>query len=499
MQRGGMNVEREHQAKRIRKAKIIVIGTGFSGIAAAARLLQQGERDLLILERGNDVGGVWRDNQYPGCACDVESHLYSLSFAPNPGWSRKFSPQAEIQSYLQTCANEFGLMRHICFHHEVQRLDWDEPTREWQIQTNMGEFAADIVIGAVGALSQPSIPELEGIERFQGEVFHSAQWPMDFDPAEKRIAVVGTGASAIQFIPHIQLQAELLHVFQRTPAWVVPQQNEFIKSKRQRVYRRFPALQKMARLNIYTKREAMVFGFRHPNWLKLLEKIAVNHMNKAIKDPVLKQKLTPDYRIGCKRILLSNTYYPALAQPNVEVHTAGITEVTEDAVIDAAGKRMPVDSIIFGTGFQVADFPIARHIYGRAGHSLQQEWNGSPKAYLGTTITGFPNLFLIQGPNTGLGHTSVILMIEAQVDHLLNVLKYMKHRQIKTIEPKPDAQKRFVEKTDQLTKGTVWVSGGCRSWYLDKTGRNSTLWPGTTLSFMKKADRFNREDYIATK
>lgn len=494
-----MKMERQHRAKRIRKAKIIVIGTGFSGIAAAARLLQQGERDLLILERGNDVGGVWRDNHYPGCACDVESHLYSLSFAPNPGWSRKFSPQAEIQSYLQKCANEFGLMHHICFHHEVQRLDWDEPTREWLIQTNMGEFAADIVVGAVGALSQPSIPEIEGIERFQGEVFHSAQWPEDFDLAEKRIAVVGTGASAIQFIPRIQPHAENLHVFQRTPAWVIPQQDKAIKAERQQAYRRFPLLQKMARLNIYTKREAMVFGFRHPNWLKAVEKLAVKHMNEAIKDPALREKLTPDYRIGCKRILLSNAYYPALAQPNVKVHTAGITEVTEDAVIDAQGKRIPVDSIIFGTGFQVTEFPIARHIYGRAGHSLKEEWNGSPKAYLGTTINGFPNLFLIQGPNTGLGHTSVILMIEAQVDHLLNALKYMKRRRLETIEPKVGAQERFVEETDRLMKGTVWTSGGCRSWYLDQTGRNSTLWPGTTLSFMKKAGRFSREDYIFTK
>jgi len=484
--------------KSIRKAKIIVIGTGFSGIAAAARLLQEGERDLLVLERGSDVGGVWRDNHYPGCACDVESHLYSLSFAPNPGWSRKFSPQAEIHAYLQKCANEFGVMRHICFHHEVQRIEWDERNKEWRVETNMGNFAARIVVGAVGALSEPSIPTIDGIERFQGDVFHSAQWPADFDSTGKRIAVIGTGASAIQFIPHIQPQAASLHVFQRTPAWVVPQQNEFIKSKRQRVYRRFPALQKMARLNIYTKRETMVFGFRHPNWLKLLEKIAVNHMNKAIKDPALRDKLTPDYRIGCKRILLSNAYYPALAQENVEVHTSGITEVTEDAVIDAAGKRMPVDSIIFGTGFQVTDFPIARHIYGRAGHSLQDQWNGSPKAYLGTTISGFPNLFLIQGPNTGLGHTSVILMIEAQVDHVLKALKHMNRNQLETIEPNPQAQQRFVEETDHLTNGTVWVSGGCRSWYLDETGRNSTLWPGTTLSFMNKAGRFNSKDYIFT-
>lgn len=489
-------MEDEKRVHESNKAKIVVIGTGFAGIAAAARLLQEGERDLIVLERGSDVGGVWRDNRYPGCACDVESHLYSLSFAPNPGWSRKFSPQPEIYAYLQECAKKFGMIDHIRFHHEVERLDWDEPNSEWRIQTNQGELRAAIVIGALGGLSNPSIPALEGIERFTGEVFHSAQWPAEFSPNGKRIAVVGTGASAIQFIPHIQPEARFLHVFQRTPAWVIPQQDAPIKEERRKAYRRFSVLQKMARLRIYAKREAMVVGFRNPNWLRLLERVAVRHMHEAIKDPALREKLTPDYRIGCKRILLSNTYYSALAQANTEVHTTGIAEVTEDAVMDASGNRIPVDSIIFGTGFQVTDLPIARHIYGRGGHSLMQEWKGSPKAYLGTSIAGFPNLFLLQGPNTGLGHTSVILMIEAQVDHLLKALEYMKRNQLKAIEPKPDAQKRFVEKTDRLMKGTVWTSGGCRSWYLDKTGRNSALWPGSTLSFKKKAAAFKKDDYL---
>ncbi len=481
---------------KTRKAKIIVIGTGFAGIAAAARLLQEGERDLIILERGSDVGGVWRDNQYPGCACDVESHLYSLSFAPNPDWSRKFSPQPEIYAYLQNCAQEFGLTDHVRFHHEVQRLDWNDENKEWVIGTSQGEFKANIVVGAFGALSDPSIPKLEGIDRFKGEVFHSAEWPADFNPKGKRIAVVGTGASAIQFIPHIQPEAEILHVFQRTPAWVIPQPDGPISQEKREAYSRFPVLQKMVRQKIYTQREAMVFGFRNPKWLKWVEKTAVNHMHKAIEDPALRKKLTPDYRIGCKRILLSNAYYPALAQPNAEVHTTGISEVAEDAVIDSAGNRVSVDTIIFGTGFQVTDLPFAHHIYGRQGHSMHEEWQGSPKAYLGTTVSGFPNLFLLQGPNTGLGHTSVILMIEAQVDHLLQTLAHMKEKELETIEPSSSAQERFVEETDHLMEGTVWTSGGCRSWYLDETGRNSTLWPSTTLSFMKKAAKFNGKDYI---
>lgn len=478
------------------KARIVVIGTGFAGIAAAARLLQEGEQDLIILERGSDVGGVWRDNQYPGCACDVESHLYSLSFAPNPDWSRKFSPQPEIHAYLQNCANEFGLMEHVRFQHEAQKLDWDDMNKEWRIRTNHGEFRADIIVGAFGALSNPSIPALEGMDRFKGEVFHSAEWPAEFSAKGKRIAVVGTGASAIQFVPHIQPEAEFLHVFQRTPAWVIPQQDGPISQEKRKAYSRYPILQKMARQKIYAQREALVFGFRNPKWLKWVEKTAVNHMHQSIKDPALMKKLTPDYRIGCKRILLSNTYYPALAQPNTEVHTTGISEVAEDAVIDTEGNGIFVDTIIFGTGFQVTDLPFAHHIYGRKGHSLHDEWKGSPKAYLGTAVSGFPNLFLLQGPNTGLGHTSVVLMIEAQVDHLLQTLAHMKQHELETIEPSPLAQERFIEETERLMEGTVWTSGGCRSWYLDKTGRNSTLWPGSTLSFMKKAAKFNSEDYI---
>lgn len=478
------------------KAKIVIIGTGFAGIAAAARLKQEGERDIIILERAGDVGGVWRDNRYPGCACDVESHLYSLSFAPNPDWSRTFSPQPEIYAYLQNCAKKFGLLNDIRFHHEVQGMNWDEENREWQIQTNKGEFNALFVLGAFGALSNPSIPKLKGMERFKGEKFHSAQWPENFDPRGKRIAVIGTGASAIQFIPLIQPEAAVLHVFQRTPAWVLPQQNGPISRNLRRAYRRFPFFQKMNRLKIYLRREALVAGLKNPKWLKPIEKLAVRHMHHAVKDPVLREKLTPHYRIGCKRILISNTYYPALAQSNVNVNTEGIAEVTENAIRDTKGHELPVDAIILGTGFQVTDLPFAHKIYGRKGRSLIDEWSGSPKAYMGTTVAGFPNLFILQGPNTGLGHTSVLVMIEAQVNLVLKTFRYMKQNKLTTIEPSAKAQDRFVEKTDQLMERTVWTSGGCTSWYLDETGRNSTLWPGSTLSFKKKAAAFKRKDFI---
>lgn len=480
----------------IHKTKLIIIGSGFSGIAAGARIKQEGEDDFIILERSGDVGGVWRDNRYPGCACDVESHLYSFSFAPNPEWSRKFSPQPEILDYLKKCMKDFGLIKHIRFHHEVLRLDWDEAHSEWRIRTNNGEFSAQFVIGAFGALSNPSIPRLNGIESFKGEVFHSADWPVTFNPKGRRIAVIGTGASAIQFIPHLQPHARFLHVFQRTPAWVIPRLDGTISRKRRKLYKQFPLLQKMARLEIYLKREALVLGFRHPKWLKIVEKIAVKHINNAIKNPALLEKLTPRYKIGCKRILLSNTYYPTLSQPNVDVNVHGVSEMTEDAVIDTRGNKVPVDAVIFGTGFQVTELPMAKNIFGRNGHSLLEKWKGSPKAFMGTTIAGFPNFFVLQGPNTGLGHSSVILMIEAQVEHILKALKHVEQNKLTSIEPSIVSQHRFVALTDKLMQGTVWNTGGCHSWYIDETGRNSTLWPGFTFSFKKKAAWWNKKNYI---
>lgn len=479
-----------------KKAKVIIIGTGFSGIASAVRLKQEGENDIIILERGSDVGGVWRDNQYPGAACDVESHLYSLSFAPNPNWSDKFSHQPEIYAYLKDCVRKFNLMEYIRFEHDVNRLDWKDDRGEWIIQTNRGEFTAKIVVGAFGALSDPTIPTFKGIEKFEGDVFHSARWPKSFNPKGKRIAVVGTGASAIQFIPEIQPHASSLYIFQRTPAWVLPRLDGPISETKRKLYRSIPLLRKAERLRIYLRRELIVKGFREPKRLEKVEQVAIEHMHNAINDPILRQKLTPDYRIGCKRILLSNTYYPALAQPNVEVNTSGIAEVIENAVIDSKDNKFEVDAVIFGTGFKVTELPLANSIYGKEGYSLSKEWNGGPRAYMGEIISGFPNLFITQGPNSGLGHSSVIYMIEAQVEHMIQAINYLNKNQLDIIEPSPDAQNRFVEETDRLLQGTVWNIGGCSSWYHDQTGRNSTLWPSYSFLFRKKAIKFNAEDYI---
>jgi cation diffusion facilitator CzcD-associated flavoprotein CzcO len=478
-----------------RTTKTLIIGTGFGGIATAWHLKQSGERDFIILERKNDVGGVWRDNSYPGCACDVQSHLYSFSFAPNPDWTRHFSPQPEIHAYLQKCARDFGLMPHIRFQHDVTRMDWQETSGEWVVQTSQGEFRARHVVGAFGVLSDPEIPKVKGIENFKGDVFHSANWPKDFNPKGKRIAVIGTGASALQFIPAIQPDVAQMHVFQRTPPWVMPRHDGPIHNVTRTAYRLLPKLMQAERLRLYAQRESFVLGFRNPRLMQRSQKTALAHLHDAVKDPVLRAKLTPDYTLGCKRILISNTYYPALAQRNVEVVSDGITTVTAKGVIGNDGVERPVDAIIFGTGFKTRDLPFAHHIHNDRGQTLADAWQGSPKAYMGTTMHGFPNLYLLHGPNIGLGHTSVIYMFEAQAEHIVGVVKLAGRKGYDIVEPTAAAQGKFLAKIEKDMKGTVWVAGGCSSWYLDSTGRNSQLWPGFTFAYRQLATQIEEGDY----
>lgn len=482
-------------SQRPTTAKILIIGTGFGGLATAYYLKKAGEHDLIILERQNDVGGVWRDNSYPGCACDVQSHLYSFSFAPNPNWTRHFSPQPEILAYLQKCAQDFGLTPHVRFQHEVTRMDWQEQTGEWVVQTSQGEFRARHVVGAFGGLSDPDIPKVNGIADFKGQVFHSAIWPKDFNPKGKRVAVIGTGASALQFIPAIQPDVAQMHVFQRTPPWVLPRHDGPIHSITRSAYRHLPKLMQAERLRLYTKRESFVLGFKYPRLMKSSQKTALAHLQGAVQDPVLRKKLTPDYTLGCKRILISNTYYPALAQPNVEVITDGVANVTADSVIGQDGVVRPVDAIIFGTGFKTRDLPFAHYIHNDKGQTLAESWEGSPKAYMGTTMNGFPNLYLLHGPNIGLGHTSVIYMFEAQAEHIVGVVKLAVRKGVDIIEPTTHAQQAFQKKIEKDMEGTVWVAGGCSSWYLDSTGRNSQLWPGFTFAYRQMATNIDEQDY----
>jgi cation diffusion facilitator CzcD-associated flavoprotein CzcO len=484
-------------SEHTRDVDIAIIGSGFGGIGAAVRLMQAGFDDLTIFERADDVGGVWRDNTYPGCACDVQSHLYSLSFAPNPDWSRSYSPQGEIYAYLRRVADEFGVSPRIRLGHEVLEATWDESAARWRIATSRGPFSARVLVVGSGALSDPAIPTLPGATHFAGPAFHSARWRHDVDLAGKAVAVVGTGASAIQFIPAIQPQVGRLTVYQRTPAWVVPRVDVPYSLAQRRLMARFPALRRLARGWVYGTRELMGVAFRHPRLMALLQRAAERHLEASVPDPELRAKLTPSYTMGCKRILLSNDYYPALTQPNVEVVVEPIDAVREGGIV-AGGVERPADVIIYGTGFQVTTQPIAGHIRGRDGRTLAEHWSPSPAAHLGTTVAGFPNMFYLQGPGTGLGHSSVIIMIEAQIGHMLDTLRYLRARGAAAAEPRPEAQAAFVAEVDRQMARTVWATGGCKSWYLDATGRNSTLWPGSTWQFRRRVAGFDPAEHVVT-
>jgi cation diffusion facilitator CzcD-associated flavoprotein CzcO len=475
---------------------VAIIGTGFAGLGMAIRLRQMGIEDFVVLERAGEVGGTWRDNTYPGCQCDVPSHLYSLSFAPNPEWTRTFSLQPEIGAYLERVADDFDVRRFVRFGHEVLSAGWDDDRARWRLETTHGSLEADVVVSGVGALSEPSIPELPGIESFDGAVFHSAAWDHHFDLEGKRVAVVGTGASAIQFVPHLQPQVRSMAVFQRTPPWVMPHPDRPLSRFEHRLYRRLPAARRLMRDGLYWAREGFVLGFMHPRLMQLAERIARRHMAKQVPDPGLRRKLTPSYRLGCKRVLLSNDYFPALQQPNVKLVTDGITEVRPHSIVDAQGVERDVDAIIFGTGFHVIDMPFATRVTGREGTTLEQSWARGMKAHKGTSIAGFPNLFMLLGPNTGLGHNSVVFMIEAQIQYVAEALRTLRERGAASVEVRRDVVEAYDAEIQQRLDGSVWNTGGCASWYLDDQGRNSVIWPGFTWPYKRRTLAFDPEAYV---
>jgi cation diffusion facilitator CzcD-associated flavoprotein CzcO len=474
--------------------RIVVIGTGFAGIGMAVRLKQAGYDDFVVLERAEDVGGTWRDNTYPGCRCDVPSHLYSFSFAPNPDWSSTFSPQPEIEDYLRNVTESYGVRPHIRFGNTVESARWVDGA--WQITTNQQTFTADILLSGMGPLAEPSYPKLPGIEDFEGEVFHSARWNHDLNLSGRKVAVIGTGASAIQFVPAIQPEVEELHLFQRTPPWVMPRPDRKITAAEKATYRRFPLVQKAVRAGIYWGRESMVLGFtKLPAIMKQAQKIAEKHLAHQVRDPLLRAKLTPDFTLGCKRVLISDDYYPALARPNVEVVTDGIAEVTPTGIVTTEGVKHEVDTIIYGTGFKVTDLPVMDMVHGRDGVSLREAWADGMEAHLGTAIAGFPNFFMLIGPNTGLGHSSMVFMIESQIAYILDALKTMDAQGLREVEVRRDVQRAFVDGVRSSMRNTIWTRGGCTSWYLDSEGRNTTLWPSFTFRFWQLTRRFDPAEY----
>ncbi len=472
-----------------------IIGSGFAGLGMAVRLKQTGVEDFVVFERANEVGGTWRDNTYPGCACDVESHLYSFSFAPHPRWSRMWSPQPEIFDYLKQCARRFNVLPKMLFNHRVEKASWNETLKKWEIVTSKGNFTATFLISATGALSEPATPDIPGLNQFRGTVFHSAKWNHEHRLEGESVAVIGTGASAGQFVPVIQPLVDKLYLFQRTPPWVLPHNNRRLSEREQALYSRFPLLLRLQRLRIYLTRELFGIGFRRPRRIRWLQKFALSYLQRKIQDPVLRKKLTPNYNIGCKRILLSRTYLPSLTQPNVEVVTNSIDSIGEDFIRTSDGEKRFVKTLILATGFQLSKIHLADDLSGKGGQTLAQSWRGSPQAYLGTTVAGFPNLFLLFGPNTGLGHSSVVLMAESQIEYILGAIRFMQKRAATTLEVRSPAQLSFVKGIDAKMQGTIWNTG-CASWYLDRTGRNSVIWPGSVGAFRRKLKRFKSDHYF---
>jgi len=483
-------------AKPRERPDIAIIGAGFTGIAMGAKLRRAGRDDFVILERAGEVGGTWRDNTYPGCACDVPSHVYSFSFAPNPNWSATYAPQAEILAYLRGVAVKEGLMDQIRFGCEVEDATWDEEEQRWRLQTTEGELSVRALISAAGPFSEAAMPAVEGLDRFDGTVFHSADWDHDHDLSGDRVAVIGTGASSIQFMPQIQPRVGKLHLFQRTPPWIVPRTVRPLTHIEQRLYRLAPSLQQGMRAAISLAREAFAVPMIRARASRIIEAICRVHLRRQVPDRQLRASLTPDYSPGCKRILISNDYLPSLTEPNVELITSGLAEVRERSVVAADGTEREVDTIIFGTGFRVTEPPIAERIHGRGGRNLAEAWaDTGMQALRGTTVTGYPNLFFLLGPNTGLGHNSVMLMGEAQVDYAVQAIEYLDRSGGASADPLPSAQERWNERVQELTQGTVWVAGGCASWYLDRHGRNTTVWPSFSTTFRRELRRYAPDEY----
>lgn len=473
----------------------VIIGGGFGGLCAAIKLQECGEEDFIILERADSVGGVWRDNSYPGCACDIATLLYSFSFEQNAEWSRVYPSQQEIWNYLNDIAEKYKLVPKIRFKHNVLETVYDEAENLWRVHTEHGVYTARIVISATGGLSEPAIPDIPGMNAFRGAMFHSAQWDHTFDVRGKRVAVVGTGASGIQIVPEIAPAVKQLDVFQRTPAWVTPRGDREIRPW-EKALRRTPLL-RLLRWFAYLRCEATAVGFTcWPSLLRFMQRMLLRNLNRQVRDPFLRAKVTPAFTLGCKRVLLSDDWYPALQRPNVNLITESIKEIGEKGIVTQDGKLHEADAIVWSTGFQVTDNPIASRVFGRGGLSLADVWEDGEEAYLGTLVHGFPNFFLITGPNTGIGHTSLVFMIESQMTFIMDCLRVKKRRNLDVIEVSREAQDRFNARIQARTSRTVWATGGCKSWYLNKNGKNTTLWPGFTVGFWWQLRRCRIDDLI---
>jgi cation diffusion facilitator CzcD-associated flavoprotein CzcO len=479
--------------------RVAVIGTGFAGLAAVHALREAHIDDFVVLERAAEVGGTWRDNSYPGIACDVPSHLYSLSFAPNPDWTRTFSDGAQIRDYSRQVARRLRMDEVTEFGEEVLDAAWQQAGQCWQIRTTTRELSADVIIDGSGGLSDPAWPAIDGLDRFRGTICHSARWDHGADLSGQRVAVIGAGASAVQIVPAIQPEVAAMTVFQRTPGWVLPRLDRDITRAERRLLRAVPLLQRALRGGQALIRDGVLSQVMHRRWVRrIVQAVASAHLRRAVADPALRAKLQPSFEIGCKRILISSKWYPALAQPNVQVETSPILRVSEHAVVTADGREHPADVIVLATGFHVTDTPIAGRLHGRDGRTLAQTWGPSPRAYRGVTTANFPNLFRIGGAGTATGHISHILQIESGVRYAIEALRAMDAHGLSSVEVTRAAEDAYATCVGQMMSGTVFVTGGCTSWYLDKSGQASAAWPSTARRYRRWTRRFDIENYHLT-
>ena len=476
----------------------LIVGAGIAGIGLGHQLRRAGLHNFVILERSNRPGGTWRENRYPGAACDVPSHLYSYSFAPNPDWSRLFAPQPEILAYVERCAHAFGLMPHLRLRSAVQRARWDADAARWRVETSTGErYDARHLVSCAGhALSRPVYPDAEGRERFAGVQMHSSAWNDQVDLRGKRVAVVGTGASAIQIVPSIAERVGQLYVLQRTAGWLIPRPDVAMPPAVRRLFAVAPWTQKLVRGAIYSYMEAYAAGYVfEPRLLAIRERSALAYLREEIPDPELRRALTPTHRAGCKRILISSDYYAALRRPNVTLVPEGLRALDEQAVVTAGGRRLEVDVVIHATGFETAEASPPFELVGRDGLTLADAWREGISAYLGTAIPGFPNLFLLLGPNSGLGHSSMIYMMESQFAYIVDALSRAHREGWRWFDVRPDVTRRYNDWIQARLARSVWNTGGCESWYLTRTGRNTTVWPGFTFEFRHRLRRFDPASY----
>jgi len=479
--------------------RVAIIGTGFAGIGLAAQLKRSGENSFVLLERASGIGGTWRDNVYPGAACDIQSHLYSYSFRPNPDWSRVYASQPEILAYLQDTVDGEGVAPHVRFDSEVLNASWNDSAERWDITTASGRVRAKILVSAAGHLSDPRLPEIDGLDGFGGPLFHSARWTPGTDLTGLRVGVIGSGASAVQIVPAIAGTAAHVTVFQRSAPYVIPRYDRLYSSAERAMFARLPETAQDLRDDLFWGNEGRFPQRRNvESFVSRIRELATEHLHDQVPHAELRRRLTPDYVIGCKRVLISNEWYPTLLRDDVTLESRRIGKFEPSGAVLSDGEAIPLDVVVSATGFEATKLPIAERIHGRTGAPLSRRWVDGEQAYACTAVPEYPNLFLMNGPNAGLGAGSIIYVVESQIQYILGALRWMREHDVAVVEADSAAETAFVADIDRRSEGTVWLSGGCDSWYLDANRRLTTLWPDFMTRFRRENGRFDPSGYVVS-